>query len=498
MKIKIRRIIQTLILCGVLFGIFRLTFPIKIPFIAPHFEPLLNIFTSITVKHISINLLKSLPLIILAILLGRFFCGFICPLGTLLDISDNFIKHKKLKNKDNKISSNVKYILLSAITITSIFGLQTYGFFSPMTIFIRTITTTFFAPINMLLKKVAEYTDLYAYSDSKFVEKLFTPLSDMFNKLGVNMTPELYFKGSLIFLVIFVGIVFLNTYTKRYWCRYLCPLGAFFGFLSKFNLTKRRVSDLCISCGACNNICPMNAIGKDYKSTNESDCIKCGECKDICPKNAVSFNSFIKSDVKVEKIDIAKREVLLGGLGGLLALGVLKVDPRTISPNQAPNKRNTSEYNLRPPNALPEADFVKTCIRCGLCVKVCPTNTLQFSLNEGASDSIWTPVLVPSCGVCNTECNACGQVCPTQAIRKFKIEDKKNIVIGHAIVDKNKCIAWGMGKHCAVCQEYCPYNAIDLEDHGVPCPKVNEKCVGCGACENACPVQPNAAIRVRL
>jgi len=81
---------------------------------------------------------------------------------------------------------------------------------------------------------------------------------------------------------------------------------------------------------------------------------------------------------------------------------------------------------------------------------------------------------------------------------EIKIEDKKNIVIGHAVIDKNKCIAWGMGKHCAVCQEYCPYNAIDLEDRGVPCPVVNEKCVGCGACENACPVQPNAAIRVRL
>jgi formate hydrogenlyase subunit 6/NADH:ubiquinone oxidoreductase subunit I len=135
-------------------------------------------------------------------------------------------------------------------------------------------------------------------------------------------------------------------------------------------------------------------------------------------------------------------------------------------------------------------------------MKACPTNGLQPAILESGLDGLWTPRLVPRIGPCERNCHLCGQVCPTAAIRNLPLEEKTYARIGTAVVDRSRCLAWEQDRACLVCDEACPYNAIDGRNEMVlgttlGRPFVNEQaCVGCGLCEARCPVDGPAAIQV--
>ena len=158
----------------------------------------------------------------------------------------------------------------------------------------------------------------------------------------------------------------------------------------------------------------------------------------------------------------------------------------------------SSDRLIRPPGAKPENAFVNACMRCGECMAVCPTNTLQPALGEGGMEALGTPILVPRIGPCTQMCNSCGDVCPSRAIEPFAIEEKAHLYLGTAVVDRNKCIAWAEGKQCIVCDEACSYHAFKPDrETAVGRPIVDpEICVGCGQCEFVCPVEPRAAILI--
>jgi ferredoxin-type protein NapF len=150
---------------------------------------------------------------------------------------------------------------------------------------------------------------------------------------------------------------------------------------------------------------------------------------------------------------------------------------------------------IRPPGALPEEKFVSVCSGCGECLKVCPNNALQSALLEAGLAGLYTPRLVPRIGYCEEFCNFCGRVCSTEAIRPLSIEEKHLIQVGVAHIDKTRCIAWDTEKICLVCNEQCSYHAIVGDEKKRPIIK-EEKCTGCGICENKCPVDGEAAIIV--
>jgi formate hydrogenlyase subunit 6/NADH:ubiquinone oxidoreductase subunit I len=133
-------------------------------------------------------------------------------------------------------------------------------------------------------------------------------------------------------------------------------------------------------------------------------------------------------------------------------------------------------------------------------MKACPTNTLQPAGLAAGFGAVFTPVMVPRRGPCDTTCNACGQVCPTGAIRGLDLDEKRHAKVGTAQILRHRCIAWESGKACLVCDEVCPYGAISLQrtpDIPVAVPVVDERrCNGCGFCEHFCPVSPGAAIVV--
>jgi MauM/NapG family ferredoxin protein len=237
----------------------------------------------------------------------------------------------------------------------------------------------------------------------------------------------------------------------------------------------------------------VHAISEKHSNKiNVSECIECGECtnlKETCTGFKVTI---VKSNGLVSGPDLKRRHLLHGAVGGLALVPMYRA--------AAVSKRDDSGRMIRPPGAIPEPQFLGKCIGCGTCIKACPTNCLQPSTFFDGFNRLYTPKVVPRIAGCEEKCNLCGYVCPTGAINKLTVEEKKFVRIGTAIVDRHRCIAWEQQKHCLVCDEVCPCNAIESREvttvGGVArVPVVNEDlCIGCGMCEQHCPVFDAAAI----
>ena len=301
-------------------------------------------------------------------------------------------------------------------------------------------------------------------------------------------TTRLYMMA--VTLMIFGAVIALNRLAPRFWCRYLCPLGALLSLISPLGVFRRRVSPECNRCMVCREGCPMGAIGEDPLKTGSADCIQCRECAGICPQKAISFPASFSGVGEYSGPDLSRRGFVYS-VGGGLTLGFLSLRTPFTS---LQGRRQL----IRPPGALPETAFLRTCIRCGECMKSCITNTLQPSLWESGFSGLWTPKLELRMAACEPNCNVCGKVCPTQAIRSLSMEEKTHAKIGTAVLRKETCLVWAQNKMCLICDEICPYNAIvfrPVEGYRRPV-VIASRCNGCGYCEQRCPVRGESAIVV--
>ncbi|MDI6801707.1 MAG: 4Fe-4S binding protein [Thermodesulfovibrionales bacterium] len=303
------------------------------------------------------------------------------------------------------------------------------------------------------------------------------------------------FIGSIFFL-----ILGLNLIEKRFWCRHLCPLGALLGILSRFSILKRSVSEGCTSCGDCATVCQGNANPDKKEAWRDAECYYCYNCDDVCPQNAVSFGFSGKKNAAA--MDLGRRHIITSMAAGVISVPLLRANP--FSKSEFINQKL-----IRPPGSLVEKEFLKRCVKCGECMKVCITNGLQPTLLEAGLEGIWSPMLVPKLGYCEFRCTLCGQVCPTGAIKRLPIEEKIKVKIGLAMIDNGRCLPYAHAKPCIVCEEVCPTpkkaiwfeKAIVKGRNGkefiVQQPKVDlELCIGCGICEAKCPVIDKPAIYV--
>jgi ferredoxin len=301
----------------------------------------------------------------------------------------------------------------------------------------------------------------------------------------------------------------MNLVIPRFFCRVLCPLGAFLGFLSRFSILRiERNPHKCVDCDLCLKSC--EGASDPHKQLRKSECFVCFNCIEDCPTDAISFSLIPTKKHEVAPPDISRRRVLLAGFMGLLFYG--------FGRTSGASDKNFDKSIIRPPGSVPEPEFLERCIKCDQCIRVCPTNVLQPAGFEAGLEGVWTPILNMKMGFCDLNCTLCGQACPTGAIQRITIEEKlglgKNVDngpvrLGTAFYDHGRCLPWSMETPCVVCEEVCPTSpkaiysrmATFTGRHGetlkLKQPYVEPTlCIGCGICEHECPVKDLAAIRV--
>jgi ferredoxin len=514
---RIRQISQFLFFLLFLYTFFLTTYPLKSPIPLNLFfllSPLSAIIAIIAVPSRFMIFLPALSLLASSILLGRYFCGWICPLGFSLDGVHHLFFRRRRPSEGRQRLTHLKYYVLVFGLTGSFLALSPVFFFEPLTVIFRTFTLAFFPTLFTLWR--------YASGHAAFLQNY--PLAP---------SSSVIFRGGLLFLGLFLVIVALEIVERRFWCRNLCPLGALLALTSRFCFHQKVVSPACNDCGLCRKRCRTGAIHPRNRDFLSSECIYCFDCEALCPKKAISFAfkrpeppAFsLKKWLSTKKEEtpslghssLSRRGFLVSSAGGVLwvAAGRLTCSGTESFPRL-----------IRPPGSLEERVFDSLCIRCGECMKVCVTNGLQPTMLEAGLSGIWTPRLIPLKGYCEENCNLCTLICPTGAIRPVEVKNKKKTPIGEARIDRKKCIAWAHGSKCLVCNEHCSYGAVyfkglndvlrfSLEkgiragcaageegyamgsDPGIMVPFVDrKKCVGCGICENKCPTGPDPAIVV--
>lgn len=457
-------------------------------------DPLVILAQALSSRMFLLGSAVVLLTLLLTVIAGRAWCGWLCPLGTVLDLIP--LRKRTLRDKQPNLPNSwrsIKYGLLIVILAAALLGNLTLLILDPLTIFIRTFTAGLWPAVDQIVTSIE--TALYG------VPALSQPVStvDAWLRPAIFPSEPVYYREAWLFGAVFLGVIALNLIAPRFWCRYLCPLGGLLGWISRGALLRREVSEECKGCTLCTIVCPTGTVdpAKHYAS-DPAECTLCLECLAVCPRSTIKFQPRLKLSSR-QAYDPSRRQ--------FLAAAALAVGGVAFFHSDAVRQR-VNDHFLRPPGVL-EDDLLDKCIRCGECVRSCPTHGLQPAFNQAGLEGLWTPLLVPRLGYCAYSCNSCGQVCPVQAIPKLSLDDKRTQVIGKATIDQNRCIAWADHGACIVCEEMCPLpeKAITLEQRDfasldgstttVQLPHVDrDKCIGCGICEFKCPLNGEAAIRV--
>lgn len=476
-------------------------------------------------------------LVVLTLLFGRVYCSVICPLGVMQDVV-SWLSGRRKRHR-NRFRYSKALTWLRAVMLVLFVAMLFAGFgtlLEPYSIYGRFVSNLL-APLwqwgNNLLAAVAERLDSYAF-----------------------YTVDVWMKGLatlLVAAVTFVVVAVLAWRNGRTWCNTVCPVGTVLGFLSRYSLFRPVIDpSKCVDCQRCARNCKASCIDIAHHRIDYSRCVACMDCVEVCHKGAVSYTrrhgttastsasataatavptggaastsasatapapstpepnatstttstlTSASSSAATGGAELSRRTFL--GVAGLLALAGVRAQEKKVDGGLAVilDKKIPSRHTpLVPPGAEGLRNFLSHCTACQLCVSVCPNGVLRPS---GDLERLMKPEMQYERGYCRPECTKCSEVCPAGAIRLTDVETKSSTQIGHAVVIRANCVVERDGVQCGNCARHCPVGAIHMvpleagNGTSLRIPAVDEeRCIGCGACENLCPARPFSAIYV--
>ncbi len=435
-------------------------------------DPLVGLTAALASRAGHVSLAWVAAVVAACLVVPRLFCGYLCPLGTLIDLADWAVgRHlRRVHLPPWGGWMRIKHIVLVAVLAAAAAG---------------TMLSGFAAPIPILTRGLAF---------------LSGPLqSRLMNGAGAGAAG---FEGTTAGVAILAFALAATIVGPRFWCRVLCPTGALLSLAARAGLLRRRTTDRCTHCGGCEAACTFGAIRDDH-TTRDAECTTCQQCGGACPAGAIEFvvrpaaGRDAAGDGGPAAGGLTRRALFVGTATGILGgLGAARAAARGSSDADAPP--------LRPPGSLPEAAFLSACVRCASCVKGCPTGVLVPTGGGHGFNALWTPRLDADRAGCAPDCAICGQACPTGAIAPLSVEAKRAVRIGLAIVDPSMCLPHAGKADCRLCLDACAaagYDAIEfilagvemdatgapVEDTGRLAPSViADRCTGCGLCQAVC------------
>ncbi len=440
---------------------------------------------------LALNLGVIIGLGVLTLLLGRVYCSVICPLGVMQDIFAWFGKKGKKNRYSYSPTKNIlRYVLLTIMVVGVVLGIgSVVAILAPYSAYGR-IAQNLLSPIwiwgNNLLAYFAERADSYA-----FYEK----------EVWIRSIPTF-----IIAAVTLIALAVLAWRNGRTYCNTICPVGTVLGFLSRYSWLKPTIDTAkCNGCGLCARNCKAACIDSKKHTIDYSRCVACMDCIGKCHKGAISYShrkSVKTKDVNSELYDNSRRSFLTATVAVGTA-AILHAEEKTVDGGLAvvaDKKIPERKTPVVPPGTVSLKHLTDHCTGCQLCVAACPNGVLRPSSDLSI---LMQPRSSYERGYCRPECTKCSEVCPAGAIIEIDRADKSSIQIGHAVWVKDNCVPLTDGVECGNCARHCPVGAIQMvvsDTDNPDSPKIpgmnDERCIGCGACENLCPARPFSAIYV--
>ncbi len=430
-------------------------------------------------------------LLILTLLFGRVYCSVICPLGITQDIISWIHGKTKKKNRFRFSWSPAKNLLRYAVLVLFIIGLILGAhsialLIAPYGAYGR-IAANLLAPLyqlgNNFLAWIAERAGSYAfYSVDVWLKSV----------------------SSFIIAAATLAVIgFLAWKNGRTWCNTVCPVGTLLGTVSRFSLFAPVIdADKCRNCGLCGKQCKASCINMTEHKIDYSRCVACMDCIDTCNEGAIHYAYRYGKKPAGSKTDAGRRafvsSAVIAASAATLKAQEMKVDGGLAAVSHAEKpERQTPPV---PAGSLSLKNFNDRCVGCQLCVSECPNGVL---IPSASLDRFMMPEMQYARGWCRPECTRCSEICPAGAIRPITREEKSSIQVGHAVINLDNCIVNTDKKKCGNCARHCPAGAIRMVRSNPDDPKSpmiptvdEERCIGCGACENLCPARPFTAIHV--
>ncbi len=449
---------------------------------------------------LALNVGVVLLLVVLTLVLGRVYCSVICPLGVMQDVISWVSGRRKKKKFRFSYSPEVKWLRYGALglfVVALVAGAgSSVALLAPYSSYGR-IAQNLLAPLyqwgNNLLAYLAERADSYAFYETE---------------VWMRSLPT-FIIAALTFIIIGV----LAWRNGRTYCNTVCPVGTVLGFLSRFSLLHPVIdTEKCKNCNLCARRCKAACIDIKSHTIDYSRCVACMDCIDTCKHDALHYR-LRRNASKTQPlaapsspsggVEGASRRSFLSATALAVGTAALKAQEKKVDGGLAvieDKKIPDRQTAIVPPGALSARHFARHCTACQLCVSVCPNGVLRPSTGLM---KLMQPEMSYERGYCRPECTKCSEVCPAGAIHPITTADKSATQIGHAVWVKANCVPLTDGVECGNCARHCPTGAIQMvpsdaaDPDSLKIPVVNEeRCIGCGACENLCPARPFSAIYV--